>query len=352
MKLVRASNLEADVDALFSLPLAEFTGARNALAARLKKSGRGDEKEEAARVKALAKPSISAWAVNQLYWNHREAFDQLIAFADRFHKAQASRGGGKIADMRTALDARREALTYLSDLATSLLREAGPNPGQNPSPDTIHRITTTLEGISAYSSRRDGPRAGRLTHDVDPPGFESLASFVPGMRSIPTAVAGGSTSAKRKQAYPPAMLRTLSLPSPKRRGIAGGTDLTTTKTRRKEAESGDVRQKEEARKARISDAKVSLQDAKRSLTEARAKAQSLEAAQKKADIEAKKIEKQWREAEEELRKAKAASEDAARRARSAAVEVAETASAVEDAELTVEEASKELESLLRESSGS
>jgi hypothetical protein len=345
MKLVRASNLEADVDALFSLPLAEFTGARNALAARLKKSGRSDEKEEAARVKALAKPSISAWAVNQLYWNHREEFDQLLALGERFHKAQKS---GKVAEMRTTLDARREALTELSDLATSLLRDAG----QNPSPDTIHRITTTLEGISAYSSRRDGPRAGRLTHDVDPPGFESLASFVPGMRSIPTAVAGGSTSAKRKQAYPPAMLRTLSLPSPKRRGIAGGTDLTTTKTRRKEAESGDVRQKEEARKARIADAKVSLQDAKRSLAEARAKAQSLEAARKKADVEAKKTEKQWREAEEELRKAKAASEDAARRARSAAVEVAETASAVEDAELTVEEASKELESLLRESSGS
>ena len=31
--------LEDDVDALFRLPLAEFTGARNALAARLKKSG-------------------------------------------------------------------------------------------------------------------------------------------------------------------------------------------------------------------------------------------------------------------------------------------------------------------------
>lgn len=71
---------EDDVDALFRLPLAEFTGARNALAAKLKKSGRGDE---AVRVKALAKPSISAWAVNQLYWNHREAFDRLIASAER-----------------------------------------------------------------------------------------------------------------------------------------------------------------------------------------------------------------------------------------------------------------------------
>src|SRR6266850_6614275 len=117
--------LEDDVEALFRLPLAEFTGARNTLAARLKKSGQGDEAD---LVKALAKPSVSAWAVNQLFWNHREAFEQLIASGERFHKAQTSRHAGKVADMRTALDARREALRHLSDLATSVLRDAGHNP--------------------------------------------------------------------------------------------------------------------------------------------------------------------------------------------------------------------------------
>lgn len=321
MKLVRASNLEDEVDALFRLPLAEFTDARNALAARLKKSGRSEEKAEADRVKALGKPSISAWAVNQLYWNHREAFDRLIASGKRFHKAQASRGGGKVADMREALDTRREALTELSDLATSLLLDAG----HNTSLDTIRRITSTLEAISAMSelaSRSDAPRPGRLTHDVDPPGFESLASFVPGMRSVPPAVAGGSTSAKRRQTYPPA--------------TAGGTDLTTTNTRRKVAPDDDVHRVEETRKTKIAAAKASLQDAKKSLTEARARVQSLEAAQKKVDAEAKKAEKQRRDAEDELRKAKAASEDAARRARSVAVELEEAASAMDDAERTVE----------------
>jgi hypothetical protein len=197
-KRKRYDDADADVDALFRLALTEFTGARNALAAKLKKSGRGDE---AAAVKALAKPPISAWAVNQLYWNHREEFDQLIASGERFHKAQTSRSAGKVADMREALEARREAITHLSDLATRLLQDAGPNPGQNPSLDTIRRITTTLEAISVYASRSDGPHPegpGRLTHDVDPPGFESFGSFVPSMRSLPAAVAGGATSAKRK----------------------------------------------------------------------------------------------------------------------------------------------------------
>jgi hypothetical protein len=154
------TDLEADVDALFRLPLAEFTDARNALAARLKKSGRGDD---AARVKALVKPSISAWAVNHLYWNHREPFDELIASGERFHKAQTS---GKVAVMREALDARRESLTHLTDLATSLLRDAG----HNPAPDTIRRITTTLEGISAPYRGRRSPGLRVIRHDrVNPP---------------------------------------------------------------------------------------------------------------------------------------------------------------------------------------
>lgn len=324
-KRKRVDELESDLDALFTLPLTEFTGARNELAARLKKSGRGDE---AARVKALAKPSVSAWAVNQLYWNHREEFDQLITSGERFHKAQTSRSAGKATDMREALEARREALTQLSDLATSLLQAAG----QNPSLDTVRRITPTLEGLSAYASRSDGPHSegfGRLTKDVDPPGFESFAGFVPGAGTMPP---------KRLDREP-----ARSTPSQK-------SSSSVTNARR-QAPADNVRRVEEARKAKIAAAKVSLQDAKRSLTKAQAKAQSLEAAQKKADAEAKQAEKHRRDLEASLEKAKAAVEDAARRARSLAVEVKEAASEVEDAERTVEATSQELESLSQERSG-
>ena len=107
----KKSKLEDDVDALYNLPLAEFTAARNALAGQLKKSGRGNEADF---VKTLVKPSISAWAVNQLYWKHRDAFDELIATGERFRKAQTSGLARKVADMRGALDARRR---YLPDAA-------------------------------------------------------------------------------------------------------------------------------------------------------------------------------------------------------------------------------------------
>ena len=313
-------NLEDDVDTLYRLPLAEFTAARNTLAAELKKAGRGNEADF---VKTLVKPPISAWAVNQLYWNHRDAFDRLIASGERFRKAQTSRLAGKVADMRSALDARREALTHLSDLATSLLRDAG----HNPTPETIHRITTTLEGISAYASLPDAQRPGRLTHDVDPPGFESLASFIPG--------------AGMKQ----------STEQPARVTSSQKSGRAATGTQRKTAAADDARQLKESRQANIAAAKASVQEAKRSLTDARARAQSLEATQKKASAEAKDAEKQTREAEERFKKARVASEDAARRARSIAAEVREAAKAVEDAKSTVEKASKELEKLFRESPG-
>lgn len=309
--------LEADVDALFKLPLAKFTSERNALAARLKKSGRGDD---AVLVKSLAKPSISAWAVNQLYWNHREPFDQLIASGERFHKSQTSRSGGKVTDMRDALDARREALSELSDLATSLLRDAG----HNPAPDTIHRITTTLEGISAYATRSNAPRPGRLTADVDPPGFELFGSSIP--RANITLV-----PAK------PARV----MPSQK-------SSSSSANASRKEALEDDARQVAEARNAKIAAAKVSLQDAKKLLSKARAKAQTLEEAQKKADIKARDAEKVRRAAEGSLERATAAATQAARRALNIKVEVEEAASELEDASDKVGEASQELEKLLGE----
>lgn len=300
--------LEDDVDVLFKLPLTEFISARKTLAAQLKREGHGNEAD---RVKALVKPSITAWAVNQLYWKHREAFDRLIATGQRFRHAQSSRFGGKMADMREALDARREALSGLSLLATALLQDAR----HNPTPDTIRRISTTLEAMSAYASLPDTLAPGRLTQDVDPPGFDSLASFVPGA-AIPERTAKSA------------------------RVIPFQKNSSDTKAPRKAAPARDVHRLEQTRQARKAAAKASLQDARRVLVKARISAQNAEMAQKKANADVKEKEKQKRQAEEHFEKAIAASEDAARHAQSVAAEVAAAGKALKDAELTVEKASK------------
>src|SRR5262245_16833176 len=159
-------------DELFRLSLPEFTAARNALAAKLKKDG---DSEESERIRALSKPPVSAWVANQLYWRHRNDFDRLLAAGERFRKAQAAQLAGKSADMRAPLEERREALGALTKLATQVLREAG-HPA---SPEMMRRIMTTLEALATYGNDPGAPSAGQLTADVDPPGFEALAALVP-----------------------------------------------------------------------------------------------------------------------------------------------------------------------------
>ncbi len=317
-------NFDDEVDSLFRLPLADFTPARNVLAARLKKDGRAND---ATLVKTLSKPSISAWAVNQLYWKHRKAFDRLAAAGQRLQDLQRSGRTGKVSDVRASLDARRDALVELSDLATSLLSEAG----HSPTLDTIRRITISLEAISSYPTPSNGLTVGRLTQDVDPPGFESLVSLMTG-------------------AVPP---KSNTLPT----RVAPSQKSAVTKVSQRAAPSANEqkkRQLEEARGVRIAAAKLSLQDAKRSLTEARAKAQRLEAAQKKAhaevkrtDAEAKQAGRQLREAEERFKRSRAAAEDAAERSDRITSEATEASKAVEDAKRNAEKAGKELESLFR-----
>jgi hypothetical protein len=299
------SDVEDEINALFELPLAEFTGARNALAARLKKEGRRDEAE---RVKLLAKPSVAAWAVNQLYWKHRPEFDELIATGKQFRPAQTKPAGKS--GMRNSLDARREALVQLSDLATELLVDAGHSPAQ----DTIHRVITMLEALSAYALLADGPTPGRLTQDLEPPSFESLAS----------------------------LMSTGSASSPKPRKTAAADPRAAQK-----AAADEARRLKESREAKIKAAKAVLQQAKKALIDTRAKSESLKSVQKKIDVEAKAAEKIRREAEERLKKATFAARSVTQRAQSVAEETQEAFEAFEAAKRKLAEATKDLESLLR-----
>ena len=84
------ASLDDDIDALYGLPLAEFVGARNALAKRAGARG--------AEVKALPKPNMAAWAVNQLYWHRRAIFDALARASENRRQAVVKQLGGKDAD--------------------------------------------------------------------------------------------------------------------------------------------------------------------------------------------------------------------------------------------------------------
>jgi len=69
-----SDDLEGRLDQLFALPLDRFVQERNALAAALRKEGRDGD---ASRVKALTRPTLPAWALNQVYWHARREYDRL-----------------------------------------------------------------------------------------------------------------------------------------------------------------------------------------------------------------------------------------------------------------------------------
>ena len=154
------SDLAADVDALYKLPLAEFTAARNALAKRAGAHG--------ANVKSLEKPTAPAWAVNQLYWRRRKTYDKLIAAKATLHMAHAARLGGKNADVEAAEEAHRAILREAADQIREILQENG----GAATPATLTAVSETLLGLP-------GPEApGRLTRPLKPQGFEVLSSLL------------------------------------------------------------------------------------------------------------------------------------------------------------------------------
>ena len=155
------SALDAKIDDLYRLPLGEFTGARNALAKSL--SG-----AEAKRVKALPKPTVVPWAVNQVYWRARATYDRLVKSGEKLRTAQIAALEGRNADVRAAGDAHRRAISEAVAEAERLSAASGAKPG----PDALAR---TFEALSLATTASEIP--GRLTETLQPAGFEALAGL-------------------------------------------------------------------------------------------------------------------------------------------------------------------------------
>jgi hypothetical protein len=181
-------DLNAEIDRLYQLPLADFTRERNALAARVK----AEQGAEAAdHIKAVAKPAIAPWVINQLYWRFRPEFMALLAAGDTFRLVQQQRLGGAEVDMGPAMRARQSALDMLLGHATDLLKEAG----HQPSPEMRQRLQGSLEALAAYGTGETAPRHGRLTAEVSPPSFAALAAMLPAV-DLPPVPSQSTSSSK------------------------------------------------------------------------------------------------------------------------------------------------------------
>ena len=155
--------LEEELDRLYALPLNEFTTARDEVAKRLRGEGERDLADE---VKALRKPSVAVWLVNQLAREREVDVKRLLKAGEALAKAQAAATRNDFAQARAD---EQHALERLASAA----REASVGP------QAADRAIQILRAASLTEEGRDLLKRGRLTEELEPPGFEALV----GMRS-------------------------------------------------------------------------------------------------------------------------------------------------------------------------
>jgi hypothetical protein len=186
------SPIEDTIDHLYSLDREEFTKERNEAAKRLRDEG---DRAGSDLVKALRRPTVAAWAVNQLPRRRPGLVDELLDAGAALRAAQrAALSGSGRGDLRDATDRRRAAVAGLVEEATDMFHESGRNPG--PHADAIR---STLEAASVDEAAGDLVRSGRLTKETEPPsGLGDISPF----EVLPGGRAGLGGEAVRGEAQP------------------------------------------------------------------------------------------------------------------------------------------------------
>ena len=228
---------------LYGLPLNDFVPGRDALARELRRAG---DKERAAEVAKLKRPSVAAWAVNQLARRNRKELDLLLDAGHRLRTGQEEAlKGGDQAKFQTARSEHDRAVRELVAAARELL---GSERGTASDP-MLSSIERTLRYGSIDEEQRPALASGRLTEEVEAPGFGAFAGM-----AVPAA--------------PP------TRPEPK-------SERPKQEPRAKPA-GADRAAEREARKARIAEAQASLKLARERERETRQTLRDAERAEQTA----------------------------------------------------------------------
>lgn len=138
---------------LYALTPAEFTAARDARAREARQAG---QRDDAAAIKKLARPTTSAWLVNQLSRQAPEQLGRLIAVAEALEEAQRTLAGGRLRELSGQ---RRGVINDLLPCAADIASRAG----QPASAVVMGEVRATLEAALADAAARAAVHAGRLT---------------------------------------------------------------------------------------------------------------------------------------------------------------------------------------------
>jgi len=176
----------ADIaDRLYSGDLDGFIAARAAAA----KEAAGQDKELAAAVRALAKPSVAAWAVNMLARQRPDVLAALATLGERMRAAQESLDA---AALRGLARERRTMLAAAVDTARTVAGEQG----RAISDPMASDVEESLRALTADEGAAAAVASGRLlkvlsadgVNRVDLDGAVALPGTLPAMSAPPPAV--------------------------------------------------------------------------------------------------------------------------------------------------------------------
>lgn len=164
---------------LYRGPLEEFVRARAELARRLRTDG---DREAAAAVAGLRKPSLGAWVVDQLAASAPDLVRDLLAAASDAREAQRQ---GAPEALREASARVRGLLDEAGRRARGILEQAG-----HPVTDaTVRRAQTTAQAAAIGApGEREALLLGTLDRDLDPPGFGPVGEPEPDTGAVAEAI--------------------------------------------------------------------------------------------------------------------------------------------------------------------
>ena len=156
--------LASIADELYALAPAEFTAARNAKVREVKDAA---DKELAARVQELRKPSPAAWGVNLLARHRAAELEQLAQLGASMREAQAELDRAELGELTRQ---RRQVVAALARQASSLASEAH----HNLTASVVEEVAQTLQAALGDPAAAAAVRSGRLVRPLEAVGFEEV----------------------------------------------------------------------------------------------------------------------------------------------------------------------------------
>jgi hypothetical protein len=172
------TELETALVAVYRGPLEEFVSRRDALVKQLRAAKR---REDADRVKALRKPSRTAWILDSVVHDDPMVVEQL---SDAITAAQTVHSG---ADLRATLDSVRAAIRDVAAAGARVAIRAG-------HPIDASALVTAVHAVIGETSAFGDLRAGRLVDVPDGGGLDILSAITINVPASPP-VAPSSRSA-------------------------------------------------------------------------------------------------------------------------------------------------------------